>query len=78
MEMMQQYQSLIGTMQWTISIGHMDITTPSWLSPVFALCPDVATWTMSNKSMATCPKWRKQLFVCALTNRTTLGFCNKM
>jgi hypothetical protein len=29
MEMMQQYQSLIGTMQWTISIGHMDITTPS-------------------------------------------------
>ena len=52
----QQYQSLIGAMQWAVSIGRFDITTA--IMTLSGLpCPDVGTWNVLNGSMATLHGW---------------------
>ena len=50
----QQYQSMVGVMQWAVSIGRLDITMAVMTLSSYHVAPHMATSSDANESMDIC------------------------
>jgi hypothetical protein len=68
------YQSVIGSLQWDISLGRFDIQTEVMTMSRFKLLPGKVTFNNSSISMVTSANLRVKQFGCVVMSQTSAHF----